>query len=80
MTRAPLLLLVAVSLGLASCAEREQVAEVERAYRGKPDSPPWQNAPLSYEQAKWSQGDRASWEAGIKARQMAQHEYKRIGQ
>lgn len=78
--RALFFLLVAASLGLAACAEREQIAEGNRAYQGKPDSQPWDNAPLPYEQAKWTQGDRASWETEIKARQLTQHEYKRIGQ
>ena len=78
--RALVLLLIAVSLGLAGCAERAQIAEGKRAYQGKADNQPWDNAPLSYEQAKWTRGDRASWEAEIKARQLAQHEYKRIGQ
>jgi hypothetical protein len=78
--RAPLLLLVVASLALAACAEREHVAERKRAYQGKLDSQPWQNGPLPYEQAKWTEGDRASWEAEIKARQMTQDEYKRIGQ
>jgi hypothetical protein len=78
--RALLVLLVAASLGLAACGEREQFAEGKRAYQGKPDTLPWDNAPLSIDQAKWTQGDRASWEAEIKARQMTQHEYKRMSQ
>ncbi len=80
MTRGLLLILLAGSLGLASCAQRESIAERERSYQGKPDSQPWDNAPLSYEQATWTQGDRASWEAGLKARQSTQNEYQRIGQ
>jgi hypothetical protein len=63
-----------------ACAERDQVAESERAYQGKPDGQPWENAPPAYEQSKWTRGDRASWEAEIKARQLTQNEYKRIGQ
>jgi hypothetical protein len=78
--RALLLFLVAASLGLAACGEREQIAEGKRAYQGKPDTQPWDNAPLAYDRAKWTKGDRASWEAEIKARQLTQHEYKRIGQ
>jgi hypothetical protein len=74
-----LLLIVAV-FGLAACGEREPVGERTRAYQGRPDTQPWDNAPLAYDQAKWTQGDRASWEAEIKARQLTQHEYKRIGQ
>jgi hypothetical protein len=78
--RALLLLVIAASLGLAACAKREEIADAPRAYQGKTDSKPWDNAPLPYDQAKWTQGDRASWEAEIKARQLAQNEYKRIGQ
>jgi len=62
-------LLIFITLaGLAACGEREQLAEGPRSYQGKPDTAPWGN------------GDRATWEAGIKARQLTQHEYKRIEQ
>jgi hypothetical protein len=67
-------------LGLSACGEREQIAEGKRSYQGKPDSRPWDNEPLADGSAKWSKGDRASWEDEIKARQMTQHEYKRIEQ
>jgi hypothetical protein len=63
MTR--LLMFIAL-VGLAACGEREQLAEGPRSYQGKPDTAPW------------GDGDRATWEAGIKARQLTQHEYKRI--
>jgi hypothetical protein len=55
-------------LGLAGCGEREQVVQPqsEKRYQGKPDTPPW------------GEGDRAGWEARIKARQLTQNEYKRI--
>jgi hypothetical protein len=69
------------AIGLAACSEREQVAEFKRGkYQGKPDTPPWDNAPLAYGSEKWTKGDRASWEAQIKTRQLGQHEYKRIYQ
>ena len=74
------LLLVAL-FGLAACAEREQVAEFKKGkYQGKPDTPAWDNAPLAYGSGKWSKGDRTSWETQIKARQLGQHEDKRIYQ
>jgi hypothetical protein len=57
-----------VLFGLAACADREKIAEGPRSYQGKPDTAPW------------GKGDRASWETDIKARQMTQHEYKRIEQ
>ena len=62
-------LLVFIALaGLAGCGDREQLAEGPRSYQGKPDTAPW------------GDGDRAAWEAAIKARQWTQHEYKRIEQ
>jgi hypothetical protein len=61
-----LLFAVAV-LGLVACGEREQVVVYKQGkYQGKPDTP------------AWGDGDRASWEAQIKKRQLAQHEHKRI--
>jgi hypothetical protein len=60
------LLMFITLVGLAACGEREQLAEGPRSYQGKPDTAPW------------GDGDRATWEAGIKARQLTQHEYKRI--
>ena len=70
-----------LSFGLAGCGEKEQVVFYKQGkYQGKPDSRPWDNDPLSYGSAKWSKGDRASWESQIKARQLGQHEDKRIYQ
>ena len=66
------LLLAALVLGLAGCADRDEVAQGERSYQGKRDSKPWDNEPFK--------GDRAGWETQIKTRQMAQHEHKRIYQ
>ena len=74
------LLVVGAVAGLVACGEREQVAEGKRTYQGKHDSSPWDNEPLAYGSGKWSKGDRASWEAQIKARQQGQDEYKRIYQ
>ena len=67
---------------LSACGEREQVTEAKRGYQGKRDNQPWNNDPLGYAAAsgKWTKGDRASWETQIKARQLGQHEDKRIYQ
>ena len=73
-------LTAALALLAAACGEREQVAGGERTYQGKRDTMPWDNAPLAYGAGKWSKGDRASWETQIKARQLTQHEHKRIYQ
>lgn len=77
--------LIAAALGafvLAACAERDPVVEPqsEKRYQGKLDTKPWDNAPLDYGDTKWSKGDRASWETQLKARQLTQHEDRRISQ
>ncbi len=73
------LVMVVALLGLVACGEREQVAEAgKRGYQGKQDAKPWESEPLAYGSGKWTKGDRASWETQIKARQLGQHEDKRI--
>ena len=78
-------ILVAAILGvfvLAACGEREQVAEGKRTYQGKRDTKAWDNPPVSLplnHASEWTKGDQASWEQAIKARQMSQNEYQRIG-
>ena len=69
-------------LGISGCGEREQLVEQqsEKRYQGKRDGKPWENDPLAYGAAKWSKGDRASWETQLKTRQLGQHEDKRIYQ
>ena len=75
-------LLIAAVLGvfvLAACGEREQVAQGKRTYQGKRDTKAWDNEPLGYGGQTWKKGDEASWDQAIKARQMTQNEYQRIG-
>jgi hypothetical protein len=81
--------LLIAALVLGACAEREQepVSQTgEKRYQGKRDSKPWDNDPLALAAqssaggGKWTKGDRASWETQIKARQLGQHEDKRIYQ
>jgi hypothetical protein len=74
------IVLLMALLSLSACSEREEFAEGKRSYQGKPDSRPWDNEPLADGSATWSRSDRASWETAIKARQLTQHEYKRIEQ
>jgi hypothetical protein len=75
------LLLVIAAFGLAACGETEQVVVYKQGkYQGKPDGRPWDSAPLAYESAKWTAGDKVSWETQIKNRQLGQHEHKRIYQ
>ncbi|HYX67287.1 MAG TPA: hypothetical protein VE935_23965 [Burkholderiales bacterium] len=67
---------------VAACGEREQVAEGKRTYQGKRDTKAWDNEPLPYalnHGGKWNKGDQSSWEQEIKARQLTQNEYERIG-
>jgi hypothetical protein len=75
---------VIAALALGGCAEREQVVEQqsEKRYQGKRDGKPWENEPLALGAAgaKWTKGDRSSWETQIKTRQLGQHEDKRIYQ
>ena len=77
-------LLAASAAALAGCGEGDQQVVVYKQgkYQGKPDTRSWDNAPQAAEQrgGKWTKGDRASWEADIKNRQLAQHEHKRIYQ
>jgi hypothetical protein len=69
-----------VALGVAGCGEPEQAVVYKQGkYQGKLDTPPWNNEPLAGS-GKWTKGDRSSWEAQIKARQLAQHEHVRIYQ
>jgi len=69
-------------VALAGCGERPQTAGVNKQgkYQGKPDTLPWDDAPLAYGSAKWTQGDKASWEDAIKTRTLNQNEYVHIGQ
>jgi hypothetical protein len=73
------LLAGAVVLGLAACGEAEQVVVYKQGkYQGKPDTKPWDNAPLAYGGNDWTKGDKASWEKQINTRNLGQNEYRRI--
>ena len=77
-----ILVMIALSFGLAACGERDQVAQGQRTYQGKRDTKAWDNPPVSLplnHASEWTKGDQASWEQAIKARQMSQNEYQRIG-
>jgi hypothetical protein len=63
-----LLVIVVASLGLAACADRDEVAAGERMYQGKRDVHSWDNAPQ----------ERATLEARLKERQLAQDEQRRM--
>ncbi|MCC6609138.1 MAG: hypothetical protein IT515_05610 [Burkholderiales bacterium] len=68
-----------VALGLAGCGEPPQVVVYKQGkYQGKPDQRPWENAPLTYGHAKWTQGNEQSWTDEVNTRTQAQNEYVRI--
>ena len=79
-----LLVAVAASFGTTACMEVEQASTGQKQgkYQGKPDGRSWENDPLAIgaANAKWTKGDKTSWESQIKARNDGQNEYKRIGQ
>jgi hypothetical protein len=61
---------VIAALGLAGCGDQPQeLAQKERRYQGKPDTPPWDSP-------QWG-GEQAKWERAIEARTQNQNEYTR---
>ena len=82
--RTPLILASAallLAMGLAACGEREQVIVYKQGkYQGKPDNKPWESDPSAslYTSSKWTQGDKTSWEAAIRARNQNQNDYARV--
>jgi hypothetical protein len=63
---------VAAAVGLAGCGESNQVVVYKQGkYQGKPDSKPWDSPEFG--------GEKARWETAIKARNLNQNEYRRIG-
>ena len=71
MTRASitLALLAGAALVLGGCGERPQVVKYKQGtYQGKPDTPPYANAPFN--------GNEQQWDTAIRARNMAQNEYQ----
>jgi hypothetical protein len=69
------------AVGLGACGERDQVTVYKQGkYQGKPDTKPWENGPESslYTTSRWDQGNKTSWEAAVKTRNLAQNEYNRV--
>ncbi|HVF63345.1 MAG TPA: hypothetical protein VNE58_05060 [Casimicrobiaceae bacterium] len=63
---------IALATGLTACGERPQVVNYKQGtYQGKPDTPPYANAPFN--------NNKDDWERSIRTRQQAQNEYKRTG-
>ena len=64
-------LLCSVALFLSGCGERPQVVVYKQGeYQGKADTPPYAGAAFG--------GDKAKWEAAMKARNARQNEYLRM--
>jgi hypothetical protein len=60
----------AFAVGLSACGERPQVVNYKQgAYQGKPDTPPYANAPYN--------NNKDEWERAIRTRMQSQNEYKR---
>lgn len=69
-----------VACGLGACGERDQVVVYKQGkYQGKPDGNPWESDPAAslYTSSKWTKGDKSSWEAALKTRNLSQNEYTR---
>ena len=67
--------LAVVSLGLAACGDKPQVAGKRSA-----DQAPYATAATAYSTAGWKQGDAETWERNLNARaQRGQNEYGRTG-
>ena len=65
---------------LSACGERPQTAQYKNGrYRGKPDTPPWDNASAAHGSPLWKRGDEASWDKQLRERATTQNEYDRIG-
>jgi hypothetical protein len=87
MKRILIIAIAAFALGASAERDQEPLAQGgEKRNQGKRDTKPWDNDPLALAAqssaggSKWAKGDRAGWETQIKARQMGQHEDKRIYQ
>ena len=82
--RATVLAALVLALGASGCMEVEQTATGQKQgkYAGKPDGKSWDNDPLALGagNAKWTKGERTSWESQIRTRTDGQNEYKRLGQ
>ncbi len=70
-----LLGVVLLAAGLTACADKPQTASGPSK---KGDSKPWDGSTeAGYTVPDWKQGDRASWEQQLRARNQQQNEYTR---
>ncbi|HJS38049.1 MAG TPA: hypothetical protein VJ789_07970 [Burkholderiales bacterium] len=81
MRRAALGAAILAAFFVAGCGESSQVTVYKQGkYQGKPDSQPWDNAPVAAQLrgSTWTKGERGSWETAINQRTMGQNEDIRI--
>ncbi|MGA0611811.1 hypothetical protein [Caldimonas sp. KR1-144] len=71
---ATLVAALVAAFGLAAC-DKPQTAKT--SYK-QADSKPWDGAEQAYTAKGWTVGDRASWEAQMRARNQQQNEYQRV--
>lgn len=66
--------LLGSTLLLAGCGEKPQTLDTSSR---KPDAAPWANVAASspFNAAGWTGGDKAAWEAQIRARNQGQNDY-----
>lgn len=66
------LTLASAAVAFGGCGEKPSVTVYKQGqYQGKPDNVPWHSAPFNNNQVEW--------EKAIKARNIGQNEYVRIG-
>ena len=70
--------IVVVALLVTGCERDERPTIYKKGeYQGKRDMKPWDNQPNEWSRSAWNAGDRASWEAAIRQRNLNQNEYLR---
>ncbi len=71
-----LLIASAAAIALSGCGEKAQTAGSEK----RTDAKPWEGGQAAYTADGWKAGDKAAWEAQLKARtERGQNEYPRTG-
>ncbi|MDB5770150.1 MAG: hypothetical protein V7606_3394 [Burkholderiales bacterium] len=68
----PVILISASAALLAACGEFDQAKTADRYL---PDTAPWQGAKNSFVAQGWKPGEKATWDAQLRARAQHQNEY-----
>lgn len=70
----PVLMIVALTVLLSACGEKPQTLGTN-----KHDASPYTGTGKAFAEGGWKQGDQASWESQLKARnQYGQNDYSRM--